>query len=127
MPSISSLESESDESSIEIAVYDPTQIKEETDIHQTQYKLDSRRFEDQHEEGRLIKDSDFLPNSEYKGDAEEGVSSDESYYSFESDNEYPERKIQFASSNLIPKEVQKGGGVVGMLKHLPTTNIYCIW
>ena len=71
----------------------------------------------------MVKDSVFLPNSDIKEDAEEGVSSDESYYSFESDTEYPERKIQFGSSNLIPKEVQKGGGVVGMLKHLPKTNI----
>ena len=71
----------------------------------------------------MIKDSDFLPNSDIKEDAEEGVSSDESYYSFESDTEYPERKIQFGSSNSIPKEVRKGVGIVGMLKRLPKINI----
>ena len=74
----------------------------------------------------MIKDSDFLPNSDIKEDAEEGVSSDESYYSFESDTEYPERKIQFGSSNSIPKEVRKGVGIVGMFKRLPKTNIQYI-
>ena len=103
-------------------MYDPSQIKEESDLQQTQYKLESRRFEDQHKESRLIKDSDFLPNSDIKEDAEEGVSSDESYYSFESDTEYPERKIQFGSSNSIPKEVRKGVGIVGMFKRLPKIN-----
>ena len=71
----------------------------------------------------MVKDSDFLPNSDINEDAEEGVSSDESYYSFESDTEYPERKIKFGSSNSIPKEVRKGVGIVGMSKSLPKTNI----
>ena len=76
----------------------------------------------------MIKDSDFLPNSDINEDAEEGVSSDESYYSFESDTEYPERKIQFGSSNSIPKEFRKGVGIVGMSKSLPKTNIcYIGW
>ena len=84
--------------------------------------MESRRFEDQHKDSRLIKDSDFLPNSDIKEDAEEGVSSDESYYSFESDTEYPERKIQFGSSNSITKELRKGVGIIGMFKRLPKTN-----
>ena len=74
----------------------------------------------------MVKDSDFLPNSDIKEDAEEGVSSDESYYSFESDTEYPERKIQFGSSYSIPKELRKGVGIVGMFKRLTKTNIQYI-
>ena len=71
----------------------------------------------------MIKDSHFLPNRDIKEDAEEGVSSDESYYSFESDTEYPERKIQFGSSNSIPKEVRKGAVTLGMFERLPKTNV----
>ena len=123
VPSISSFESDSDESSIEIAVYDPSQIQKENDLQQPKYKLESSRFEDQHEKRRLIKDSHFLPNRDIKEDAEEGVSSDESYYSFESDTEYPERKIQFGSSNSIPKEVRKGAVTLGMFERLPKTNV----
>ena len=71
----------------------------------------------------MIKDSDFLPNSDIEEYAGEGVSSDESYYSFESDTEYPERKIKFGSSNSIPKEARKCVGIVGMFKRLPKANI----
>ena len=74
----------------------------------------------------MIKDSDFLLNSDLKQDAEEGASSDESYYSFESETEYPERKIQFGSSNSIPKEVRKSVSIVGMFKLLLKTNIQYI-
>ena len=75
----------------------------------------------------MVKDSDFLPNSDIKEYAEEGVSSDESYYSFESDTEYPERKIQFGSSNSIPKEVRKVVGISGKFEHLPKTDICYIY
>ena len=75
----------------------------------------------------MVKDSDFLPNSDIEEYAEEGVSSDESYYSFESDTEYPERKIKFGSSNSIPKEVRKGGGILGKFERLPKTDICHIY
>ena len=75
----------------------------------------------------MVKDSDFLPNSDIEEYAEEGVSSDESYYSFESDTEYPERKIKFGSSNSIPKEVRKGGGILGKFERLPKTDICYIY
>ena len=75
----------------------------------------------------MVKDSDFLPNSDINEDAEEGVSSDESYYSFESDTEYPERKIRFGSSNSIPKEVRKGVGILGKFERLPKTDICYIY